>query len=965
MPVDPIRQTMDAFCHYDPNDDGDWAIDTLDYLPFEDPEEEIRADARLVLVLVESRLLDTLPDGLPWDEDLPARLRRLKADLRLEGLFSRFIKARVYAGQRHQDGRTLLAMRSFLTAVRTELPRLQGVILVGAFPEAMLVRLFMWRKNNLNFQVGDTMHEGVNILCAVPQIVAHRADLVLGDLTGDWDAIYREAPSQIPSWEAIPDPTMGDDWPRANTVFKSTEFHFETSPFQDFFWIKDAVYALLASPPEQPDRIWAQIHHLRFNPELAADDRLLPNPIARPDVAVSRINAYNVAVRPDPAVVGTDGRCFLDANGEPQAFHTNQDLDLLGEGMVRDPVLERRLLVEYFDRNHQYRSGAFLDLPYRTAAIAAEEFHAGEMDAYLARASNVFAPSIAVEHASLLEYVHWLQRPAVLRGIECHGTPWHTWYEEDYQAADLEAAAGGKPWRWIRDGNEVRPSFEELGKFADVFLHKTLWYNRVLHGTGASVVVHTPCEANSPARAADLPYNAALYATWQNAEGILFYLNTVAVIARAKEFNDYPTGFTAALGSSPHTTLGDAWKATFENEVGDASLAEDNNSVIAKRSYPWSLLGDWTLCMDEWDVYSPWKLVLALSRIGKAPPAAGRPAAYPWEGHPTQHVIYRGVDGRIHELWRDDDSGWHHADLSEQTGAPPAVGNPAGYAWDAHSTQHVIFRGIDGSIHELRWSEDANWNHEDLSGQTGAPPAEGDPIGYAWEGHPTQHVIYRGVDGHIHELWWSEDANWNHENLTGQTGAPLAAGDPAGYVWEGHPTQHVVYRGVDGHIHELWWSEDANWNHENLTWQTGAPLAVGNPAGSAWEGRPTQHVVYQGIDGRIHELWWSEDANWNHEDLSGQTGAPPAAGDLAGYAWERDHTQHVVYRGVDDRIHELWWHEDSGWQHADLSGQTGAPPAAGDPAGYAWEGGGTQHVAYRGVDNQIHELWYRSRNYVP
>ncbi len=736
MAADLIKQAMNAYCHSDANDDGDWAIDTLDYLPFEDPDEQIRFDAQLVLVLVESRLLDTLPDGVPWDEDLLSRLIRLKADLRREGrLSSRFIKARVYAGPRHQDGRTLLAMRTFLTAVRNAFPSLQGVILVGAFPEAMLVRLFLWRKDNLDFQVGDTMHHGVSILCATPEIVAHRADLVLGDLTGNWDALYREA-SGIPSWEAMPSAGTIGGWPQANTIFTSTEFTFETLFFEDFFWIKDAVYALLASPPEQPDDLWAQIHNIRLNPELAPGDRLLPNPIAHPDIAVSRINAYNVAVRPDPAVVGTDGRFFLDANGKPQAFHTNQNLDLRGEGMVRDPVLERRLLVEYFDRNHQYRSGAFSNLPYRTAAIAAEDFGVGGMNAYLAHASNRFAPSLAVDHANLLEYVQWLQRPAVLRGIDCHGTPWYTSFEEDYQAADLEAAAGGKPWRWIQDGNEVRPSFEGLGKFADVFLHKTLWYNRLLRGQGASVVVHKSCECNSPARAADLPYNAPLYATWQNAEGILFYLNSVAVIARAKEFNDFPKGLTDALAACRHATLGEAWKATFDNEAADASLAQDNESVRAKSSYNWSLLGDWTLCIDEWDVYSPWKLVIALSRMGNAPLATGRPSAYAWEGHPGRHVVFRGVDSRDPRAWWHADTGWHHADLSDLTGAPPAAGDPAGYAWDAHPTQHVIYRGANGTIHELWWSQDANWNHQDLSVVTGAPPAAGNGPAMPGKGIP-------------------------------------------------------------------------------------------------------------------------------------------------------------------------------------------------------------------------------------
>ena len=33
----------------------------------------------------------------------------------------------------------------------------------------------------------------------------------------------------------------------------------------------------------------------------------------------------------------------------------------------------------------------------------------------------------------------------------------------------------------------------------------------------------------------------------------------------------------------------------------------------------------------------------------------------------------------------------------------------------------------------------------------------------------------------------------------------VAAGDPAAYMFDAQGTQHVVYRGSDNHIHELWW----------------------------------------------------------------------------------------------------------------------------------------------------------------
>jgi hypothetical protein len=66
-------------------------------------------------------------------------------------------------------------------------------------------------------------------------------------------------------------------------------------------------------------------------------------------------------------------------------------------------------------------------------------------------------------------------------------------------------------------------------------------------------------------------------------------------------------------------------------------------------------------------------------------------------------------------------------------------------------------------------------------------------------------VVYRGEDDdHIHELWFQ--SKWNHNDLTVAANAPLPAGDPSGYTWNVHRTQHVVYRGIDNHIHELCFS---------------------------------------------------------------------------------------------------------------------------------------------------------------
>src|ERR1017187_9324599 len=99
-----------------------------------------------------------------------------------------------------------------------------------------------------------------------------------------------------------------------------------------------------------------------------------------------------------------------------------------------------------------------------------------------------------------------------------------------------------------------------------------------------------------------------------------------------------------------------------------------------------------------WDS-SGWHLNPLSKAVGGVPsPPAGNPEGYAFEAEGTQHVNYRGEDGNIYELWCDSNGGWHLNPLSKTTGgAPsPAAGDPKGYAFEAQGTQHVNYRGEDG-----------------------------------------------------------------------------------------------------------------------------------------------------------------------------------------------------------------------------------------------------------------------------
>lgn len=587
-----IRGIMDRYENLDYNADGDPAIISLSFLDFEQGSPEIPQTARVMLVLVESRLLQPLAGA----EDLQPSLIRLKGDLRAEGFFSRFISADLYQGSRHQDGRTLLALRKFLREVWQTFPNFLGVVLVGSFPEATLVRRTIWRTTR-QLTIDGITHPAGPVLLIEPEMIAPRSEIVLADLNGRWDMLYREEPEEVETIRALPDAvTAATAWPIDGAIFASTTFERKTVSYRDFFFIHDGDYTVLNTPPGQ---LRVLIRYKQLHPELTAADRSLINPLSRPDILVSRINARNVAVNPKPSIVGDNGAKPLDAQGLPQSFVSSQVYDTWLGFFQRDPELERRVLCDYFERNHRFRVGAFADLPFRAGAVASPDFSAQGSAGYLAPASSKFAAPLVQDKATLLDYVRWLKQPAVLRCIQAHSSAYSSQFDTSYSAAALESEVGGRPFRWRRIGTTYTPSLQDQGPHADFYVHRTLWQNNMLADDGASLIIHGGCEVNVPAGTQTKTYYQEGYAGWQNAEGLIFYTNAVAMIARAKVFNDVPTGFPGAFALTSRAHFGDGWRAFFDNEASDAALGSSDPktdaTVRCKKAYFWSMIGDWTV----------------------------------------------------------------------------------------------------------------------------------------------------------------------------------------------------------------------------------------------------------------------------------------------------------------------------------------------------------------------------------
>jgi hypothetical protein len=342
---------------------------------------------------------------------------------------------------------------------------------------------------------------------------------------------------------------------------------------------------------------------------------------------------------------------------------------------------------------------------------------------------------------------------------------------------------------------------------------------------------------------------------------------------------------------------------------------------------------------------------------------------YAFDDQGTQHVIYEdfnqanGGEGHVHELWWGMGDATHHNDLTDRTGAPLADGGESAYVFTLEETQHVTYVGRDQHVYEIWW-QDGDPQLNKLSERAGAPlAAGGPPASYAFEAEGTQHVFYLAErtateDRHIEEIWWESGSTPNHGSLKPPTTGSRPASTPSAYVFKGQGSQHVVYRGEDGHVHHFGWRGEVT-NHEDLNDAAKeAVRASGRPIGYVFDGQGTQHVVYVGEDKHIHELWW-DPSGWHPNDLTKATGAPLASitGTPAGYVFDAEGTQHVVYVGEDKHIHELWW-DPSGWHWNDLTMATQAPPGLSDPSGYVFPREGTQHVLYSGEDHHVIELYW-------
>jgi hypothetical protein len=364
--------------------------------------------------------------------------------------------------------------------------------------------------------------------------------------------------------------------------------------------------------------------------------------------------------------------------------------------------------------------------------------------------------------------------------------------------------------------------------------------------------------------------------------------------------------------------------------------------------------------------------------------SGGGMSGFAWEKDNTEHIFFTGINGHIYELKAMLGQDWNSIlDLTEITNSPiSAEAAPASYVWNGDNSVHVIYDGFVAKGGDLNYGhigelffKDGQWHSNDLTEPDVNAPIGAKASGYAWEEDNTQHVIYAGNNNHIIELMTRlGSGHWFVNDLTKSANAPPIGesfihwthGSITGYAWEEDNTQHVFYNS-DGHIIELMTrSGSGHWFVNDLTESANAPKAhkVLGPLGYVFRKDGSQHVIYIGQDHHIYELSTKlGSGNWNTADLTSiAKPTPPLANpeDLAepaGYAWEGDNSQHVIYVGEDSNLHELFNRIGSpDWYHNTIATDNSRTSS---PWGYAWEGDNSQHVLYETEAGNLHELMTR------
>ncbi len=273
---------------------------------------------------------------------------------------------------------------------------------------------------------------------------------------------------------------------------------------------------------------------------------------------------------------------------------------------------------------------------------------------------------------------------------------------------------------------------------------------------------------------------------------------------------------------------------------------------------------------------------------------------------------------------------WYSA--LKHAGPTGFAGDVVGYVRDDNRNVVVHAKHENGATSDNRIRELSQvngppyWQSYDIT-QAAPAPAAGAKVSAYRRSDNADAVVYRsGDDNAIVQL--KRTANgWLWATLPDGAGTPT--GSPVGMV-RADGVNAVYFNTLSGHVRELSLRSNGEWEAIDLTDETGAPLASGDVSAYRRSDGYTS-VLYRTATGAIVELFMRPGDPWGQATLSNTVNgqAPAAASRPHGYV-HADGYNALVYRSTDDRLVELWLAGD-GWHHFILPSATNPH---GDPFAY-------------------------------
>lgn len=269
-------------------------------------------------------------------------------------------------------------------------------------------------------------------------------------------------------------------------------------------------------------------------------------------------------------------------------------------------------------------------------------------------------------------------------------------------------------------------------------------------------------------------------------------------------------------------------------------------------------------------------------------------------------------------------------------------------------------------LHHL-WYNNNNWQDEDLTAITGAPLPYSVAGVAAFDTTPNQQLHAYYVDSsssHVHQMYYN-GTSWSDADLTALTGGPEASDGISGFSIGNF--QYVFYLGLfDNHVHELSYVD--SWTDQDLTALGGGPLAtIGSISAFATKPNNQFHVYYEDTNSNphLHQLYFNG-TSWSDADLTSFTNASCLNYLITGFA--TGNLQHILcpgwvgsFPGYFDMMHI--YYNNAGWVYEDITQKAGSSNLYGGTGEAGFAAGNQGEVYGITVDTHVHQYTYKSRKW--